>query len=74
MKLDIKRGIEIAIIKSGLSHKQFRDKLGINNNMTFWNRRNRDTLTLKQAVEIADVAGISIYELIEDMRVSNEMV
>ena len=74
MKLDIKRGIEIAIIKSGLSHKQFRDKLGINNNMTFWNRRNRDTLTLKQAVEIADVAGISIYELIEDMKVSNEMV
>ena len=68
MKLNYKKGIEIAIAKSGLTQKEFRERLGINNNMTFWNRKNSPNLTLTDAVKIAEVAGITIFELIEDMK------
>lgn len=69
MRLHFKKGIDIAVAKSGLTHKEFRERLGINNNMTWWNRRHSDKLTLQQAVGIAEVAGITIFELIEDMQV-----
>ena len=68
VNLNIKKGIEIAVVKSGLTQKEFRTELGINNDMTFWNRKHSPNLTLKHACEIADVAGITIFELIEDMK------
>ena len=68
MKLNYRTGINMAVAKSGLTNKQFRKQLGINTNMTWYNRKKKPTLTLQQAVEIADVAGITIYQLIDYMR------
>ncbi len=72
MKLHIRKGIDVAVVKSGLTHKEFRERLGIKNNMTWWNRRHSERLTLLQAVEIAEVAGITVFDLIKDMQINDK--
>ena len=72
MKLHHRKGIDIAVARSGLTHKEFSKKLGINNQMTWWNHRHRNELKLDLALRIAELSGVTIYQLIRDMDVSNE--
>ena len=67
MQLNYKKGISVAIAKSGLSVSDFCKELGVSR-MCLHNWKNGENLKLKHATKIAEVAQISIHDLIEDMK------
>jgi len=64
-KRDIKKGIQLAQVRSGLTASEFCDALGISR-QTYCNWKKSGNLQLRQAVEICGIANIDIHQFIED--------